>query len=112
MYDWQTICAALSAFKGKIYKKSVYTQIVLPHQYKKYINLKGIPNKTFVDAVFITPHARLRIRSRIQKGAQGVLFDEKKPPKTLVTQSLFNKQKNMSYTWTLNIFKIDKYFDI
>jgi hypothetical protein len=32
-----------------------------------------------VVAVFMTPHARFRIRSRIQKGAQGALFDEIKP---------------------------------
>jgi hypothetical protein len=79
MYDWQTICAALAASKGNIYQKSVYTEIFLPHHYKIYINLKGIPNKTIVDVVFMTPHARFQIRSRIQKGAQGVLFDEKKP---------------------------------
>jgi hypothetical protein len=71
-------------------------------QLKKYINLKGLPNKNLlcVHAVSLTPHVRF-LRLKIdhisgefealarESGAQGVLFDEKKPRvENLVTLSL------------------------
>jgi hypothetical protein len=91
MHDRWTIRTALAAFKGNIYQKHICSRIVLPHHQKKYINLKGLPNKKcscmrchwnrIHDFSVRKSIISRRIRSRIQKaresGAQGVLFDEK-----------------------------------
>jgi hypothetical protein len=78
MHDRQTIRTALAVFKGSIYQKHICSRIVLPQPLKKYINLKGLPNKK---CLWLRCHwhriydfcvrksiiSRL-IRSRIQKG--------------------------------------------
>jgi hypothetical protein len=48
IHNGRTICAALAAFKGNIYKKHIYTYVNCPISGKqKYIYLKGLPNKKF-----------------------------------------------------------------
>jgi hypothetical protein len=57
---------ALAAFKGNIYQKHIYFPELPYPTTKKYLNLKGLPNKKkfFVHAVPLTPHARF-LRSKI-----------------------------------------------
>jgi hypothetical protein len=78
MHDRRTIRTSLAAFKGNINQKHICSRIVLPHHYKKYINLKGLPNKKFSfmrchwhrmhDFCVRKSSISRRIRSRIQKG--------------------------------------------
>jgi hypothetical protein len=57
MHYGRIINAALTAFKGNIYQKHIYTWNVLPHHYKN-IYIDGGYIQKFVHVVLITPHVR------------------------------------------------------
>jgi aspartate/tyrosine/aromatic aminotransferase len=75
---------ALASFKGNIYQKhTVYVPELSYPTTKKYINLKGLPNKNFSIFAFENRsyigefEAEFKKALARESGAQGVLFDEK-----------------------------------
>jgi hypothetical protein len=79
MHDRRTIRTTLAAFKGNIYQKHCPTP-----PFKKYINLKGLPNKkckifAFENRSYLGEfEAEFKKALAHESGAQGVLFDEEK----------------------------------
>jgi hypothetical protein len=67
--------SVLATFKGNIYQKHICSRIVIPHNYKKIYKIKELPNKNKKRRLKcpLSP----KIHSRIHKGVQGGLFDEK-----------------------------------